>query len=80
MLKQGRHRNLCGWLCLLGFVLAGQDLQAEDFSPSAPAAKAVFRVLQESVIRQRNGDTVTFKRVEPPVLPVEAAVPMKQPV
>ena len=62
---------------LLAEQMCAQETAAE--LPSKPAPLA-FRVLQESVIRQRNGDTVTFKRVEPPVLPVEAAVPMKQPV
>lgn len=40
---------------------------SQDAVPTTDAPeKPVFRVLQESVIRQRNGDTVTFKKVAPP--------------
>jgi len=66
---------------ILAGLLAGQGYTQE--APAVPQSKPAplaFRVLQESVIRQRNGDTLTFKRVEPPVLPVEAAVPVQQPV
>ncbi len=67
-------------LFILTGLLAGHVCAQEaPPEPQPKPAKLAFRVLQESVIRQRNGDTVTFKRVEPPVLPVGAAMPVKQP-
>lgn len=59
-------------LFILTGLLAGRVCAQEaPPEPQPKPAKLAFRVLQESVIRQRNGDTVTFKRVEPPVLPVK---------
>jgi hypothetical protein len=50
----------------LAVLLAGQVYTQEAPAELQPAAKPVFRVLEESVVRQANGDTVTFKKVEPP--------------
>jgi hypothetical protein len=61
----------------LALLLAGRMDAQEAAAELLPAAKLVFRVQAESVVRQSNGDTVTFRKVEPPVAaPVQAkAVP-----
>jgi hypothetical protein len=64
-------------LIFLIVLLAGRLHSQEAPAELQPAAKPVFRVLEESVVRKSNGDTVTFRKVEPPVVaPAQArAVP-----
>ena len=70
---------MCLRLITFTVLLAGQGYTQEaPAEPQSKPAPLAFRVLQESFIQQRNGETVTFKRVEPPVLPVEAAVLAQQ--
>jgi len=60
----------------LAALMAGQIYSQEAPAEPTPAAARVFQVLAESVVRQANGDTVTFKKVEPPPALAAAAVPV----
>jgi hypothetical protein len=62
----------------LAVLLAGRLHAQETHAKLQLAAKPVFRVLEESVVRKPNGDTVTFKKVEPPP-PLPAATVPAQP-
>jgi hypothetical protein len=61
-------------LIFLAALFAGQINAQEAPAELQPTPKPVFRVLEESVVRQSNGDTVTFKKVEPPPAMPAAAV------
>lgn len=62
-------------IAFLALLLAGRIDAHEAAAELPPAAKLVFRVQGESVVRQSNGDTVTFRKVEPPVAaPLQAKV------
>jgi hypothetical protein len=53
-------------LLFLTVLATGQIYSQETSAKLQPAAKPEFRVLEESVVRQPDGGTVMFKRVEPP--------------
>jgi hypothetical protein len=53
-------------LIFLTVLIAGRIYSQEAPAELSPLSQPAFRVLAESVVRQPDGGTVTFKRVEPP--------------
>jgi hypothetical protein len=63
-------------LLLLSVLAAGRLYSQDTAAKASPVVETTLRVLSESVVRQANGDSVTFKRVEPPlILPAPAVAP-----
>lgn len=52
-------------------LLISGSITAQDAPPAAPAQPA-YQVLSESTVRQKDGSTVTFRQVVPPVVTVQA--------
>jgi hypothetical protein len=66
-------------LIFLTVLIAGRIYSQEAPAELSPLSQPAFRVLAESIVRQPDGGTVTFKRVEPPVLTLRRA-PVAEPL